>query len=61
MINGAQGGIEMTDTEQELIDLIRQSSDPAVTLKKAVEVITSVLAQLESSQEPSPAALQERA
>ena len=60
-MNGAQGGLEMTNAEQELIDLIRQSSDPAAALKKAVEVITSVLAQLESSQEPSPAALQGRA
>ena len=43
----------MTHEEQELITLIRQSEQPEEALAIAVEIITSILTQHESSQEPS--------
>ena len=43
----------MANAEKELIELIRENDNPEQALKIAVEIITSFLEQLESSQEPS--------
>lgn len=50
----------MKQTEIELFNIIRGHSDPAEALLKAVEIFTC-LKQLEASEEPSVASLQESA
>lgn len=51
----------MTDREKEMIQFIRNSSDPEKALEIAIAVIIEYLQQLESSPKPSPDSLQESA
>lgn len=51
----------MTDHEKEMIQFIRNSSNPEKALEIAIAVITEYLQQLESSQEPLPDSVQEPA
>lgn len=51
----------MTEHEKEMIQFIRNSSDPGRALEIAIAVIHAFLQQLESSPKPSPDSLQESA
>lgn len=51
----------MTNNEMELVDLVRNHSNPTQAILIAIDTITSFLRQLESSQAPNAVALQERA
>ena len=51
----------MNDNELELINLIRNNDDPGAALMTAAAVILDFLKQLESSEEPAAACLQELA
>lgn len=51
----------MTKHEKELIQFIRNSSNPEKSLEIAIEVILAYLQQLESSPKPSPGSLRESA
>lgn len=51
----------MTEHEKELIQFIRNSSNPEKALEIAIAVITEYLKQQESSPRPSPDSLQEPA
>lgn len=50
-----KGETIMSETEQELITLIRENDNPEQALLVAIDVILSFLAQPESSPEPSVA------
>ena len=49
----------LTQNEIKLINLIREDYQPESALVIAIEIIFSYLEQRESSEEPSPAYLQE--
>lgn len=51
----------MTKNEQELINIIRNSKDPAKAIVTAIEIICHHLEQRGSLQEPPAADLQESA
>lgn len=51
----------MTDHEKEMIQFIRNSSNPERALEIAIEVIIAYLQQRESSPKPAPDSLQESA
>lgn len=51
----------MTENELELIRLIRNRKDPGTSLMSAATIIIGFIKQLESSEEPTAACLQEHA
>ena len=51
----------MTDNELKLIELIRENDNPEEAIITAVDIITSFLEQLQSSEEPSVACLRGQA
>lgn len=51
----------MTENELELIRIIRQSEQPGKALMTAANILIGFLKQLESSEEPAAASLQEHA
>ena len=49
----------MSNTNIELLNIIRDTDNPEQALKTSIEIIISFLEQSESSQAPSPGSLQE--
>ena len=49
----------MSNSQIELLNIVRENDTPEQALKTAIEIISSFLEQYESSQVPSPDFLQE--